>query len=91
MKPELSRVKEIAIDSGFRRVPVYEELYLDMLTPIMAMKKLRAYSNHVYLLESASQDKTWGRYSFLGYKPSMEITCQKGHLREKMIHDDGTE
>ena len=91
MKPELSRVKEIAIDSVFRRVPVYEELYLDMLTPIMAMKKLRAYSNHVYLLESASQDKTWGRYSFLGYKPSMEITCQKGHLREKMIHDDGTE
>lgn len=90
MKPELSRVKEIAMDGGYRRVPVYEEMYSDMLTPITAMKKLRAASNHVYLLESASQDKTWGRYSFLGYKPSMEITCQKGHLTETTISEDGT-
>jgi len=89
VKPDLERVKEIAMDSGFKRVPVYEELYADTLTPIVAMKKLRAASNHVYLLESASQDKTWGRYSFLGYRPTMEITCQRGHLREKTIHDDG--
>lgn len=91
MKPELQKVKEIAMDSGYRRVPVYEELYSDMLTPIIAMKKLRAASSHVYLLESASQDKNWGRYSFLGYKPSMEITCQKGHMTEKTLFDDGTE
>ena len=90
VKPELSRVKEIAMDSGFRRVPVYEEMYADELTPIMAMKKLRAASKHVYLLESASQDKTWGRYSFLGYKPELEITCQKGHLTEKTLDGDKT-
>lgn len=90
VRPDLAKVKEIAMDSGFRRVPVYEEIYADTLTPIMAMKKLRAYSSHVYLLESASQDKTWGRYSFLGYKPSMEITCQKGHMIEKTLLDDGT-
>lgn len=90
MQPELSRVKEIAMDSEFRRIPVYEEIYSDMLTPIMVMKKLRAKSNHVYLLESASQDKTWGRYSFLGYKPTMEITCQKGHMVERSLSDDGT-
>ena len=35
------------MDSGFRRVPVYEEMYADELTPIMAMKKLRAASKHV--------------------------------------------
>ena len=28
-----------------------------------------------YLLESASQIEVWGRYSFLGYDPRMEITC----------------
>ena len=31
MKPELSRVKEIAMDSGFRRVPVYEEKLADLM------------------------------------------------------------
>ena len=37
-------------------------------------------SRHCYLLESAEDRQRWGRYSFLGYAPSMEITCTGGVL-----------
>ena len=42
------------------------------------MRTLRKASRHCYLLESASQTEVWGRYSFLGYEPAMEITCTDG-------------
>ena len=31
--------------------------------------------------EFASIDETWGRYTFLGYDPKMDITCVDGHMR----------
>ena len=55
------------------------------------MRTLRTASRHCYLLESASQTEVWGRYSFLGYEPSMEITCTDGNLQIRKIHEDGTE
>ena len=45
------------------------------------MRILRKESRHCYLLESAGQTEQWGRYSFLGYNPSMEITCTDGKMR----------
>jgi anthranilate synthase component 1 len=33
------------------------------------------------MLESAEADEAWGRYTFLGYNPTMEITCAEGNLR----------
>ena len=45
------------------------------------MRILRKESRHGYLLESAGQTEQWGRYSFLGYDPSMEITCTDGKMR----------
>lgn len=45
------------------------------------MRILRKESRHCYLLESAGQTEQWGRYSFLGYDPSMEITCTDGKMR----------
>lgn len=44
------------------------------------MRILRAYSRHCYLLESAEDNKQWGRYSFLGYEPVMELTCIDGRM-----------
>ncbi len=44
------------------------------------MRILRAYSRHCYLLESAEDNKQWGRYSFLGYEPVMELTCINGRM-----------
>ena len=32
------------------------------------------------MLESVEDSKNWGRYSFLGFNPILEITCQDGNL-----------
>lgn len=57
------------------------ELYADSFTTITVLRALRAASTHVFLLESAEADQRSGRYSFLGFNPSMEITCLDGTLR----------
>ena len=56
-------------------------MYSDRYTPVEVMRILRKESRHGYLLESAGQTEQWGRYSFLGYDPSMEITCTDGKMR----------
>jgi len=33
------------------------------------------------MLESAQANETWGRYTFLGYDPKMEITCLDGEMK----------
>ena len=45
------------------------------------MRILKNISTHCYLLESAQQGEKWGRYTFMGYDPKMEITCIDGHLK----------
>ncbi len=44
----------------------------DIATPVQVLKKLLAVSDHCFLLESAEDNKQWGRYSFLGFDPAME-------------------
>ena len=91
MYPTLEQLKTIAQSGEYRRIPVCRELYSDRYTPVEVMRTLRTASRHCYLLESASQTEVWGRYSFLGYEPSMEITCTDGKLQIRKIHEDGTE
>lgn len=80
MFPNLKIVKEIAKDHDIHRIPVAIELYADRFTPVEILRILRDASRHCFLLESASQDEQWGRYSFLGYDPAMVITCTDGAL-----------
>ena len=44
-----------------------------------------------YLLESASQSEAWGRYSFLGYDPVMEITCSEGEMKIRHTGENGNQ
>ena len=50
---------------------------------IEVLRRLRILSNHCYMLESVEDSKNWGRYSFLGFNPILEITCQDGNLSIK--------
>ena len=75
MEPTLDRVHAIATEASYRRIPVKRELYADVITPIEAMRALRAASEHCFLLESAEADERWGRYTFLGLQPTLELTC----------------
>lgn len=83
MYPSLNQIKEIAKSGDYKRVPVSMELYADKYTPVELLSVFRNASKHCYLLESASQDQRWGRYSFLGFDPTFEITCTDGHVLVK--------
>jgi anthranilate synthase component 1 len=68
-------------DAGFRTAPVAYELYADERTPIEALRALRTRSERCFLLESAEDARVWGRYTFLGCDPELEVTCRDGVLR----------
>lgn len=81
LTPTLEEVRAIAASGDYRRIPVKRELLADDLTTIEALRALRAASSHCFLLESAEVDERWGRYSFLGFRPTVEITCAEGRMR----------
>ena len=83
MQPTLEECKELAAGRNYGVIPVSTELYADTTTPVEVLRILKNVSGHVYLLESAEADKRWGRYSFLGYDPLLEITCYNGMTRIK--------
>lgn len=81
MKPDYDEIRHLARTGAYRRIPVYRELLSDRFTPVEVMRTLRAASTHCYLLESADSHQRWGRYTFLGYDPTVELTCTNGRLR----------
>lgn len=68
-------VEELNRQGDYRRIPVCREIFSDITTPVEVLKKLMNVSRHCFLLESAEDEKQWGRYTFIGYDPKMEITC----------------
>ena len=81
--PSLEEVKEIAKNKEYKRIPVAYELYSDMATPIEVLRILKEISKHCYMLESVEDSQKWGRYSFLGFDPLLEFTCQNGCVQIK--------
>ena len=75
---EILRLKEEGIYSV---VPVSCELLADVCTPIQMVRKLKNVSKHCFLLESAEEKESWGRYTFLGFDPKMSITCLNGRMQ----------
>lgn len=80
IRPELEEAKKIAEEQEFQIIPSSMELYSDLLTPIEVLRKLKNVSKHCYLLESAEDNQNWGRYTFLGYDPKLELTCVDGKV-----------
>jgi len=87
-RPSLEEAKQIAKHEQYRVIPLSTEMYSDMTTPIDVLKKLKNVSGHCFILESAEDTKNWGRYSFLGFDPTLEITCLNGEMN---INSDKTE
>jgi len=87
MYPSLEKAKQIAASGDYRRIPVCREMLSDRFTPIEVMRTLRAASRHCYMLESAEAHHQWGRYTFLGYAPTLEITCANGVVKLRSGND----
>lgn len=81
ISPNLSEVKEIAATGQYKVLPVSCEILSDFTTPIETMKILKNVSTHCYMLESATANEKWGRYTFLGFDPKMEITCIDSEMK----------
>lgn len=81
IQPELKTLKELQQENKYKSAPVSMEILSDIRTPIEVLKILKNVSSHCYLLESISDHEKWGRYTFLGYDPSLEITCQNGQMK----------
>lgn len=79
--PSLKEVQAIAATGKYKVIPVSCEILSDICTPIEATKILKNVSTHCYMLESVAEKETWGRYTFLGYDPKLEITCTDGRLQ----------
>ena len=79
--PALAEVKKIASEAKYNVLPVSFEMLSDFITPIETMRILKNVSTHCYMLESAQSNETWGRYTFLGFDPKLEITCVNGEMK----------
>ena len=79
--PAKDEILKIAAEGRYQIAPVKCEMLSDMRTPIEALKILKGVSDHTYILESVEDQERWGRYTFLGFDPTLEITCMNGHLK----------
>lgn len=79
--PSYEEIQKIAAEGEYKAVPVSCEMLSDICTPIEALRILKNVSTHCYLLESVAEKEKWGRYTFLGYDPKLEINCLDGEMK----------
>ena len=91
IQPEINDLQKIKQQGIYKTAPVSMEILSDIRTPIEVLKILKNVSSHCYLLESISDNEKWGRYTFLGYDPSLEITCQNGHMKAGSLSFETTD
>ena len=80
IRPSLEELKKTDL-TGYTVAPVSLSILSDFTTPIETLRILKSVSSHTYMLESAQADDRWGRYTFLGYEPVMELTCINGEMK----------
>jgi anthranilate synthase component I len=73
--PSREEFRDLA--ARYNLVTVVREVEADLETPVSAYLKL-ARGDHSFLLESADQGTSWGRYSILGCEPSTAYSYSGG-------------
>ncbi|MCD8331519.1 MAG: anthranilate synthase component I, partial [Oscillospiraceae bacterium] len=79
--PSLEQLRQAAAGGAYKTAPVGMEILSDVKTPIEVLRILKNISEHCYMLESVEGGETWGRYTFLGYEPKLELTCLNGVMK----------
>lgn len=59
--------------SSYRTVPVFHEMLIDSCTPVGLFAALKEHFDNCFILESVDNTEQWGRYSFIGINPKMEV------------------
>ena len=81
--PTLDECKRYCGD--YQYVPVAKTILSDIRTPLEALRIIKNKTEHCFLLESVERQEKWGRYTFLGYDPALEIACTDGKLTVKNV------
>lgn len=71
LSPDISTVKSYS--KNYNMIPVFFESLSDTITPIHIYSALSQNEKHSFILESVNSKDQWGRYSFIGINPKMEI------------------
>ncbi len=79
--PTLDKVLEIKNTKKYDILPISCEILSDICTPVEALRIMKNISTHCYILESATANEKWGRYTFLGFDPKLEITCRGNKMK----------
>lgn len=87
--PSLNEAEKLAEHSTV--IPLRRELLSDIKTPIEVLRILKSAGRHCFILESVENQERWGRYTFLGYDPKLEISCLDGELTVKDMRSGKTE
>jgi anthranilate synthase component 1 len=79
-----SREEWVALAGEWSVVPVWRELLADMTTPVAAFTRLSgaagAAGERAFLLESVEHAGPWGRWSFIGLRPSATLIARGAEL-----------
>lgn len=63
--------------------PVSTTIFADITTPIALLRKISQLDKNYYLFESIEGQERWGRYSFLGFNPIMQVSCKDKQVTVK--------
>ena len=73
--PSLLDATKLSTQNGYKNIPVSLTIPNEYDDVLDIFKKLCTVSKNVFILESVEDNKNWGRYTFLGYDPKLELTC----------------
>lgn len=96
LRPTFEEAEQLA-KSGYKTIPISCVTDKGDIDPHSVIKRLKKISRHCYILESFEDNKEWGRYSFIGCQPLMEITATdnvttvKTNLTEQVIQGSPVE
>jgi anthranilate synthase component 1 len=77
IRPSRDEFRSLA--RSFSVVPVWDELLADLTTPVAAF--IRVVGDEPgFLLESVEHAERWGRWSFVGRRPTATIVARRGRL-----------
>ncbi|MDR3313397.1 MAG: anthranilate synthase component I family protein [Oscillospiraceae bacterium] len=81
IRPGMEEARALAESGAYGRIPVSLTFAAGELTPALAFRKLKNLSRQCFTLESAEDAGRYGRYTFLGYDPQLELSCTGGETR----------
>ncbi len=77
-----SRENFASLAGRYSVVPVWRELLADLTTPVAAFSRLAGADpdGRAFLLESVEHAERWGRWSFVGRRPSATLIARDGRI-----------